>query len=84
MMLKKKNEYGIEMCGRPLDGETLKVIPFNMLDDLQDEYFSIPRGRVVYHTDTQKFYVYHENNVPKVRFAKSCEIILPAERKHEL
>ena len=35
MMLKKKNEYGIEMCGRPLDGETLKVIPFNMLDDLQ-------------------------------------------------
>ena len=35
MRIKTKNEYGIEMCGRPLDGETLKVIPFNMLDDLQ-------------------------------------------------
>lgn len=30
-----KNDYGAEMCGRPLDGEKLKVIPFNMLDDLQ-------------------------------------------------
>ncbi len=33
--IETRNEYGIEMCGRPLDGEKLKVIPFNMLDDLQ-------------------------------------------------
>ena len=38
----------------------------NALDEpLRDEYFSIPRGRVVYHSDTERFFVYHGNNVKK-------------------
>ena len=29
------SSYGAEMRGQPLDGESLKVIPFDMLRDLQ-------------------------------------------------
>ena len=32
---------------------------------LHDEYFSIPRGRVVYHEATRIFTVYHGNNISK-------------------
>lgn len=34
-------------------------------EELCEEYFSIPRGRVVYHSETQKFSVYHGNNISK-------------------
>lgn len=30
-----KTNYGLEMCGTPLDGENLEIIPFNMIEDLQ-------------------------------------------------
>ena len=40
--------------------------------ELQDEYFSIPRGRVVYHSDTDRFFIYHGNNVTKNDLAKIC------------
>ncbi len=30
-----KNDYGCRINGSPLDGETLEIIPFNMLEDLQ-------------------------------------------------
>lgn len=30
---------------------------------LREEYFSLPRGRVVYHGDTGQFFVLHGNNV---------------------
>ena len=54
----------------------LSVLPHH----LQDEYFSIPRGRVVYHTDTQKFYVYHGNNVTKSDLQKVAKLFcLPKE-----
>ena len=54
----------------------LSVLPHH----LQDEYFSIPRGRVVYHTDTKKFYVYHGNNVTKSDLQKVTKLFcLPKE-----
>lgn len=54
----------------------LSVLPHH----LQDEYFSIPRGRVVYHTDTQKSYVYHGNNVTKSDLQKVAKLFcLPKE-----
>ena len=54
----------------------LSVLPHH----LQDEYFSIPRGRVVYHKDTQKFYVYHGNNVTKSDLQKVAKLFdLPKE-----
>ena len=40
---------------------SLNVLPEN----LQDEYFSVPRGRVVYHTDKDVFTVFHGNNITK-------------------
>lgn len=33
--IETRNDYGAEMRGQPLDGESLKVIPFDMLRDLQ-------------------------------------------------
>lgn len=36
-----------------------------LLEHFQKEYFSIPRGRVVYHEDTKEFIVYHGNNISK-------------------
>lgn len=38
--------------------------------ELQDEYFSILRGRVVYHSDTDRFFIYHGNNATKRDLAK--------------
>lgn len=38
--------------------------------ELQDEYFSILRGRVVYHSDTDGFFIYHGNNATKHDLAK--------------
>ncbi|WP_296330555.1 hypothetical protein [uncultured Treponema sp.] len=40
---------------------------------LQEEYFSIPRGRVVYHSDSDMFFVYHDNNVSKSDLNKVCK-----------
>ena len=34
-------------------------------EPLKNEYFSIPRGRVVYHENTDTFTVYHGNNMTK-------------------
>lgn len=38
--------------------------------ELREEYFSIPRGRVVYHSDTDRFFIYHGNNATKSDLAK--------------
>ncbi|WP_296330566.1 hypothetical protein [uncultured Treponema sp.] len=48
---------------------------------LQEEYFSIPRGRVVYHSDTDTFFVYHGNNVSKSDLNKVCKLFnLPKQK----
>lgn len=54
----------------------------NVLDEsLRDEYFSIPRGRVVYHSDTDSFFVYHGNNVKKKDLRKIASFFnLPKEK----
>ena len=54
----------------------------NALDEpLRDEYFSIPRGRVVYHSDTNSFFVYHGNNVKKKDLRKVASFFnLPKEK----
>lgn len=44
-----------------LSKDTLSFLP----EALREEYFSIPRGRVVYHTDTDKFCVLYGNNLKK-------------------
>mgnify|MGYP003399957813 FL=1 len=44
-----------------LSQEELSQIPAH----LRGEYFSIPRGRVVYHKDTGMFCVLHGNNLTK-------------------
>ena len=44
--------------------ELRKAGKLNVLDEsLREEYFSIARGRVVFHTDTGKFSLYHGNNM---------------------
>ena len=43
------------------EGADLQFIPGH----LQKEYFLIPRGRIVYHEDTDRFTVYHGNNMNK-------------------
>ena len=43
-------------------------------EPLRDEYFSVPRGRVVYHTDSEKFFVYHGNNVTKSDLQKVAQL----------
>ena len=54
----------------------------NVLDEsLRDEYFSIPRGRGVYHSDTDSFFVYHGNNVKKKDLRKIASFFnLPKEK----
>lgn len=52
------------------NGGKLAVLP----QALQEEYFLIPRGRVVYHSDTDTFFVYHGNNVSKSDLNKVCKI----------
>lgn len=47
--------------------------------ELQDEYFSIPRGRVVYHSDTDGFLIYHGNNATKHDLAKIRITLPPAD-----
>lgn len=37
---------------------------------LRDEYFHIPRGRVVFRRDLGRFYVYHGNNVTRADLEK--------------
>ena len=37
---------------------------------MQDEYFRIPRGRVVFRRDQGRFYVYHGNNVTRADLEK--------------
>ena len=39
-------------------------------ESLRDEYFCIPRGRVVFHRDNGRFYVYHGNNVTRADLEK--------------
>lgn len=43
-------------------------------EEFRNEYFSIPRGRVVYHSDTDKFYVYHGNNLKKTELNQIVEL----------
>ena len=46
-----------------------------------DEYFSVPRGRVVYHSDTKTFTVYHGNNLSKADLKKVAAVFrLPREQ----
>ena len=50
-------------------------------DSFREEYFSIPRGRVVYHSDTDKFFVYHGNNLKKKDLRLVAEAFcLPKEK----
>ena len=39
-------------------------------ESLRDEYFRIPRGRVVFHRDNGRFYVYHGNNLTRTDLNK--------------
>ena len=52
--IKDHADYWEENSGR-------KYLP----EHLQREYFSIPRGRVVFHENTDEFTVYHGNNMSK-------------------
>lgn len=55
----------------------LGILPEN----LREEYFSIPRGRVVYHEDSGFFTVYHGNNLTKRDLHKVAAVFcLPKER----
>lgn len=48
--------------------------------EFREEYFSIPRGRVVYHEDTGLFTVYHGNNISKKDLQKVLSLFkLPKE-----
>ena len=55
----------------------LGILPEN----LREEYFSIPRGRVVYHEDTGFFTVYHGNNLKKRDLQKVAAVFcLPKDK----
>ncbi|MBQ2553335.1 MAG: hypothetical protein II563_10900 [Treponema sp.] len=54
----------------------------DVLDEsLREEYFSIPRGRVVYHSDSGQFFVYHGNNITRKDLRKVAVFFnLPKEK----
>ncbi|MBR1404825.1 MAG: hypothetical protein IJ558_11700 [Treponema sp.] len=55
----------------------LSILP----KQLQEEYFSIPRGRVVYHCDSERFFVYHGNNIGKQDLQKVAAVFcLPKDQ----
>ena len=55
----------------------LSIIP----PEFRDEYFYIPRGRVVFHGDTESFTVYHGNNISKKDLRKVRSVFnLPKDR----
>ena len=71
--IKDHADYWEELRAR---GELSQLSP-----ELRDEYFSIPRGRVVYHSDTDRFFIYHGNNVTKTDLAKIRKAFnLPKEK----
>ena len=78
--------YGDAVTGRKDHAdyweELLLQVKLNILPmELREEYFSIPRGRVVFHTDTQNFYVYHGNNTTKAALRKVATAFhLPKEK----
>lgn len=52
-----------------------------MPENLREEYFSIPRGRVVYHEDRDFFTLYHGNNLTKRDLQKvAAAFCLPKEK----
>ena len=54
---------------------------FVLPKQLQEEYFSIPRGRVVYHGDTERFFLYHGNNIKKHDLQKIAVVFcLPKDK----
>ncbi len=56
---------------------SLDVLP----EPLREEYFSIPRGRVVYHRGDGTFHVYHGNNVTDEDLARVAAYFgLPAKQ----
>ena len=61
---------------------------FYLPENLRQEYFSIPRGRVVYRKDTDKFYVYHGNNLNKTNLNQIRKLFcLPKDKtifEHDL
>lgn len=49
--------------------------------ELEEEYFLLPRGRVVYHTDSDRYYVFHGNNVRKTDLNQIIDLFcLPKEK----
>ena len=55
----------------------------NVLSPKQrEEYFSIPRGRVVYHEDTQLFTIYHGNNLSECDLQKVAAVFCVPSLKH--
>ncbi|MCR4715107.1 MAG: hypothetical protein K5751_12120, partial [Treponemataceae bacterium] len=57
--------------------EALSILPAH----LRTEYFSIPRGRVVYHSDSDQFFVYHGNNLKKKDLQQVAKLFhLPKEK----
>lgn len=56
----------------------LNVLP----PKLREEYFSIPRGRVVYHEDTQLFTIYHGNNLSERDLQKVAAVFCVPSLKH--
>lgn len=50
-------------------------------EDKREEYFSVPRGRVVWHGDSGKFSVYHGGNIPTAGLRKVArEFCLPQDK----
>ncbi len=56
----------------------LKVLP----PKLREEYFSIPRGRVVYHEDTGLFTIYHGNNLSERDLQKVAAVFCLPSLNH--
>ena len=50
--------------------ERLSVLP----PELREDYFSLPRGQVVYHSDTEQFFVYHGNNISEADLQKVAAV----------
>ncbi len=57
--------------------EALSILPAH----LRTEYFSIPRGRVVYHSDTDQFFVYHGNNLKKKDLQQVAKLFCLPKKK---
>ena len=73
--IKNHAEYWEELSNKSCQ---LKVLP----PKLREEYFSIPRGRVVYHEDTELFTIYHGNNLTEHDLQKVAVVFCILSLKH--